>query len=111
MQPDGSEIVVVLCTVPDRETALRLAHLAVDASVAACANIVPGLTSVYRWQGSVHEDPELLLLLKTPTGRFEQLRALLVEAHPYDVPEIIAVPVTGGHAPYLAWVVGATGAA
>jgi periplasmic divalent cation tolerance protein len=59
---------------------------------------------VYRWQGEVCDDPELLVLFKTTAEHFEALRALLVAAHPYDCPEVIATPVVAGHAPYLAWV-------
>ena len=72
--------------------------------LAACVNRLPGVHSTYRWQGAVTSDCEELLLIKTLAGRFEALRARLLERHPYDVPELIATPVTHGHDAYLDWV-------
>ncbi len=100
----GSECVVVLCTVPNEEEASRLGHLLVEKRLAACVNIVPGLRSLYWWEGKVQDDAELLLVIKTRQERFETLRETLVEAHPYSVPEVIALPIEAGHAPYLDWV-------
>ena len=89
---------VVLCTCPDLETARGLARQLVEGSLVACVNVVPGLRSIYRWNGSVHEDAEVLMILKT-TG--DQL-------HPYDVPEFVALAVSNGHDPYLRWVADST---
>jgi periplasmic divalent cation tolerance protein len=98
-----SERLIVLSTVQKPEDALRLARALVEQGLAACVNIVPGVTSVYRWKGKLEVEPERLLVIKTRTERFEALRAALVSQHPYEVPEVLALPVAAGHAPYLAW--------
>ncbi|MBP7147866.1 MAG: divalent-cation tolerance protein CutA [Acidobacteria bacterium] len=103
MPPEPPRLSVVLATAPDPETALRLARDLVGRRLAACVNIVPGMTSVYRWDGRVHEDPEVLMILKVPRAGFERLREALAAAHPYEVPEIVALPVDAAHAPYEAW--------
>lgn len=95
---------IVLTTCPDAETAERLATALVEAGLAACVNIVPGIRSVYRWQGAVVKEGELLLVIKSRSDRFEALRAALIEHHPYELPEVIAVSVSEGHLPYLAWI-------
>lgn len=96
--------VVVLVTCPDRSSAKRLAEALVRGRLAACVNIVPGIRSVFRWKGRVDRASETLLLIKTPARAFQRLRRAILSLHPYDVPEIIAVPVMAGHPPYLAWV-------
>jgi len=98
-----SDALLILCTCPDAESASRIAHALVEEHLAACVNRAPGLTSVYRWQGEIHEDHEMLLLIKTRRERFESLRARIIELHPYDVPEVIAFDIAAGHAPYLEW--------
>jgi periplasmic divalent cation tolerance protein len=98
-----SDALVVLVTVPNAETADKLADALVGEHLAACVNVVPGIRSIYRWQGKIERDAELLCLVKTTRAGFERLRARVVELHPYDVPEVIALPVELGHAPYLAW--------
>lgn len=95
---------LVFCTCPDRETGLNIASVVVERRLAACANLVPGLTSVYHWQGRIHQDEEVLLLIKTPATRFEALREALLELHPYELPEIIAVPISEGLPAYLNWI-------
>lgn len=99
------EQIVVLCTTPDRETADRIARVLVEEKLAACVNIVPGLTSVYEWKGRIETDAELLLVIKTRTGRSEELEARVRGLHPDEVPEIIELPVTGGSKPYLDWMI------
>jgi periplasmic divalent cation tolerance protein len=94
---------LILCTCPDNESAAAIARTVVAEHLAACVNRIPGLTSVYRWQGEIHEDGEVLLLIKTRRELFEALRARLVALHPYEVPEVIALEITAGHAPYLEW--------
>ncbi|HET9836472.1 MAG TPA: divalent-cation tolerance protein CutA [Rhodanobacteraceae bacterium] len=94
---------LILCTCPDAESAGRIASALVEERLAACVNRVPGLTSVYRWQGKIQEDSEVLLLIKSRGELFESLRARLVALHPYDVPEVIALGIAAGHAPYLEW--------
>ena len=95
---------MILCTCPDREKAEEIAENLVEAKLAACVNILPGITSVYRWQGAIEKDSEALLLIKTAAERVADLQKTLVELHPYDVPEIIILPVEGGHLPYIEWV-------
>jgi periplasmic divalent cation tolerance protein len=102
------DILVVLCTCPDAATAERLARELVEASLAACVNVVPGLRSIYRWDGEIRADDEVLMILKTPRDRLEAARARLLALHPYAVPEFVALPVEDGHHPYLQWVVDAT---
>jgi periplasmic divalent cation tolerance protein len=94
---------LVLCTCPDQETAESIGERLVDDCLAACVSLVPGLVSIYRWQGEVQRDAEVLLLIKTTADRFEDLTTTLRQLHPYDVPEIIAVPVCAGLPDYLNW--------
>ncbi len=98
------EIRVVLVTAPDRDTAAGLARVLVEERLAACGNVVPGITSVFRWDGEIQEESEALLILKTEEGQLDRLVSRTVELHPYDVPEVIAIPVDFGHRPYLSWV-------
>jgi periplasmic divalent cation tolerance protein len=94
---------VVLCTAPvDR--AEELARALVEERLAACVNIVPHVTSVYRWKGAVERDSEALLVIKSPAALFARLEARLRELHPYEVFELLALPVEEGHRPYLDWV-------
>jgi periplasmic divalent cation tolerance protein len=95
---------VVLCTVGSAEDAERIATALVERRLAACVNLVPGVLSIYRWKGSVERDEERLLLIKTSAARLEALRAAIVELHPYELPEVVALDVAGGHAPYFEWV-------
>ncbi|AEB11764.1 divalent-cation tolerance protein CutA [Marinithermus hydrothermalis] len=99
---------VVLVTVPNEETAKTLARTLVEERLAACVNIVPGLTSVYRWEGKVVEDAELLLVIKTTEARFAALEARVRALHPYTVPEVIALPIQAGARPYLEWLAAET---
>jgi periplasmic divalent cation tolerance protein len=98
-----SEPLVVLTTVARAEDAEYIAREMVERRLAACVNILPPVTSVYRWQGEVTREAEHLLLMKTARDRFEALRARLVEIHPYETPEVVALPVAAGHLPYLQW--------
>lgn len=95
--------VVALSTVATAADAQRIATALVEGGLAACVNVVPGLTSTYRWKGRVERDSELLLVIKTTGERLEALRAALVGLHPYEVPELVAWNVAGGHPPYLEW--------
>lgn len=99
---------VVLMTVPDGRTGERIARVLVEERLIACANLVPGVTSVYRWEGEVRADAEHLVVMKTRAPLLERLFRRAAELHPYDVPELIAVPVTAGSRPYSAWVRGET---
>jgi periplasmic divalent cation tolerance protein len=95
---------IAYCTCPDRETAGKLAETLVTDGLAACVNLLPGVESVYRWQGKIERDSEILLLIKSDDAHFGALKDTIVSLHPYDVPEIIAVPVEAGHEPYLEWI-------
>lgn len=103
-RPRDTDARVVLTTAPDRETAERLGRLLVAERLVACANVVDGITSIYRWEGDVERDPETLVIFKTTGERVDAVVGRVAELHPYDVPEVIALPVVGGHGPYLTWV-------
>ncbi|WP_166212398.1 divalent-cation tolerance protein CutA [Cognatiluteimonas telluris] len=95
---------VCLCTCPDAAAARRIADALVDERLAACVNVLPGLRSVYRWQGGIQCDDEVLLLIKTTRDRVDALGARLTALHPYELPELVAVEVAGGLAAYLSWI-------
>jgi periplasmic divalent cation tolerance protein len=97
-------VLLCYCTCPDAASAQQLAHALVNEALAACVNHVPGIRSTYRWRGEVTTDSEELLLIKTTQARFPALKERLLALHPYELPELIAVPVEDGHAAYLAWV-------
>ncbi|KLJ02413.1 divalent-cation tolerance protein CutA [Luteimonas sp. FCS-9] len=102
---------VCLSTCPDDASAQRLAQALVEDRLAACVNIVPGVRSVYRWDGRVHAEAETLLVIKTTDACLAALTARLPTLHPYDVPELVALPVAGGLADYLHWIDAETGTA
>lgn len=93
----------MLVTARDADEAARLARVLVDERLAACVNIVPGVRSLYRWQGRVEDAPEVLLLVKSVRPRLEAIVARVRALHSYSVPEVIAMPITGGSEAYLAW--------
>lgn len=95
--------IVILCTVPNRDVADKLARLLVDKRAAACVNILGEVTSVYRWKGEVTTDVELQLVIKTTSSQFTNVETLVRANHPYEVPELIALPVSLASADYLAW--------
>ena len=105
----AGDVYLAWSTCPDEGTARRIAARLVEERLAACVNIVPDMTSIYRWQGAVETAAECLLMLKTGGERLADLERRLVELHPYDVPEFLAVAVEGGSAAYLGWVVEETG--
>lgn len=94
---------LTFCTCPDNDSAERLAQTLVEERLAACVSIQGGTRSVYRWQDTIEQQDEVQLLIKTTTERFSFLRDRVVELHPYDVPELIAVPVVAGSEAYLEW--------
>lgn len=96
--------IAVFVTAPDSATAEKIADAVVTERLAACASIVPGLLSVYSWQGRVNRDPEVLLIIKTRADLFDKLESRIKALHPYEIPEIIGFDVSRGHAPYLAWI-------
>jgi len=97
-------MVVVLTTMPDRDAAEALSSRLVEERSIACANIVQGVTSIYRWDDELKKDSEVLVVMKTTAGHVAALQSRVEALHPYDVPEILVLPVAGGHAPYLEWV-------
>ncbi len=95
-------------TAPDAETAERIARVLVDERLIACANVLPGVTSIYRWQGQVHADAECLVVMKTRAELVDRLVECVPQLHPYDVPELLALPVDRGLPAYCRWIVDVT---
>ena len=95
---------VVFVTVPDEGVGVSLVKALLEANLVACGNLVDGVRSIYRWDGKICDDAECLLILKTTDAALGALTTRVVELHPYDCPEVIALPVTHGHSDYLAWV-------
>jgi periplasmic divalent cation tolerance protein len=98
-----SDVLLVLSTFPPGESAATTARTLVEEKLAACVNLVPGLRSIYAWDGAIQDDSEVLALIKTTADRFEALRARLLALHPAQVPEVIALDVVDGHLEYLGW--------
>jgi periplasmic divalent cation tolerance protein len=101
-------VTVALMTVPDVETGAVIGRAAVEARLAACANVVPGLRSIYSWKGKVCDDPEALVIFKTRAGLMNRLEKLVRSAHPYEVFEFLEIDVESGHGPYIDWVLEVT---
>ena len=99
-----TECCQVTTTLPDQAAAERLADAVVEERLAACAQVLGPITSTYRWQGEVERAPEWYCHLKTTAARLAALQARIKELHPYDVPEIIALPIVDGNADYLRWI-------
>uniref|UniRef100_A0A7S1VYP9 Divalent cation tolerance protein n=1 Tax=Neobodo designis TaxID=312471 RepID=A0A7S1VYP9_NEODS len=100
----ASPFSVCYVTAPSMAVAEKIASHLVARKAAACVNILPGVTSVYTWQGKVEKDSELLLMIKTQTAVVPRLISEVRSVHPYDVPEVISVPMGAGHTDYLNWV-------
>jgi periplasmic divalent cation tolerance protein len=98
-----TDIVMIFCTCGTHDEALTVAHSLVEARLAACANVLPPVHSIYRWEGNVETADEVLLIIKTTRERFPAVRDRIAQLHTYDTPEIIAVPVLDGSDKYLAW--------
>lgn len=98
------EFCVILCTVPNKDVALDIANNLVSNKLAACVNIVPGLTSVYTWKGEICNDQELLCIIKTKKTLYLEVEETIKKLHPYEVAEIIALPISSGSADYLQWI-------
>lgn len=101
--------VLVLVTAPDVKTARKLARIALEARLIACANLVPGIESHYWWQGRLEQGAEVLLVLKTTRGRLKSLEDAILSNHPYDTPEFVVLSLGGGNARYLEWLREAVG--
>jgi len=104
MDADSKHPLVVLCTCPDPASAESIARRLVDGRHAACVNIIERVRSIYRWRDEVQEDDEALMVIKTTRSSFDGLSALITAAHPYELPEVIAVPIERGLDRYLAWI-------
>lgn len=102
-------VLLVMTNLPDAASAENLARLLVANRLAACVNCLPGVRSIYRWHGAVEETSEVTLLIKTVAERYTELEAAIRQHHPYEVPEIIAIPPSTGWPPYLSWIVDETG--
>lgn len=100
---DESEI-LVLSTTPTRAEAESLGRLLVDKRLVACVNILPQITSIFWWEGSIATEEEVLLLMKSTMGQFHDIEKLIKEHHSYSVPEIIAMPIVAGSREYLSWI-------
>lgn len=102
--PMTDQVIVGLSTCPDEATARRIAEVLVSERLATCVNRVPGMVSTYFWDGRLQDDAEILLIIKTTAARLAELEARLKVLHPYELPELIVLPVTGGNERYLQWV-------
>ncbi|MFM5804991.1 divalent-cation tolerance protein CutA [Aeromonas veronii] len=103
-----TDAIVVLCTCPDQISADLLCEQLLNQRLAACINQLPGITSVYRWQGKVERATEIQLIIKSRQSRFAELQACIQANHPYEVPELLALPVSAGLPAYLDWLNGET---
>lgn len=99
-----SEKLLVFITSPDEDTSVEIANMLVGSSLAACVNIVPKIRSIYKWDGEICDEIEQLMVVKTTEDKLSQLVSRVKQAHPFDVPETIAVKVVGGNQDYLKWV-------
>ena len=94
---------LVLTTCPDQRCAESIATALVSSNLAACVNIQPGLRSVYRWQGAIESSEEVLLIIKSIAERYQEVETAIRDLHPYELPEVIAVPIVAGSKSYLRW--------
>ncbi|WP_260680369.1 divalent-cation tolerance protein CutA [Thalassotalea sp. PS06] len=95
---------VILCTCPDKSSAITIANALVDEQLAACVNIQESITSIYQWQGERQQDQEVLMIIKSRCERFSALEQKIIALHPYDVAEIIALNIQQGNEEYLSWI-------
>jgi periplasmic divalent cation tolerance protein len=100
----ASDVVALLVTCPDQRVGEKIGRTLVEERLAACVNVVPGLISLYRWQGKLCQDREVLLIVKTRRTKFAPVARRIKTLHPYSVPEILALPIARGNSAYLAWV-------
>jgi periplasmic divalent cation tolerance protein len=104
-----TDALFVLTTLPNSDAAAEMAKSLVTERLAGCANLIPAVRSIYRWQGKVQDENEVLVLFKTRQENYEALKARILELHPYEVPEVLAIPVEQGYAGYLEWLARETG--
>lgn len=103
-----AEYIMAVTTTADEESAVALARALVERRIVACVNIIPRVRSLYRWKGTIEDDVECVLLMKTRTERYQALASALDELHAYDVPELIVLPIEQGSAAYLEWITAST---
>ena len=102
---DNQKMLLVMTTITDIDKGKLLARQIIEEQLVACCNIVPGVTSIYRWKGELCEDQECLLVMKTTEIRYTQLSKFFLQHHPYETPELIALPITQSTQEYLSWVI------
>jgi periplasmic divalent cation tolerance protein len=95
---------IILSTCPNQEVAETIAHALIEEKLAACVNIVPGVTSVYEWKGKIEKSQEQLLIAKTTTSTYSAVENAILKRHPYELPEVISIPINNGLASYLSWI-------
>ncbi|MDH5258878.1 MAG: divalent-cation tolerance protein CutA [Gammaproteobacteria bacterium] len=98
------EYLLVQTSCPDNDSAIALGQRIIQEKVAACVNVLPEVTSIYEWKGEVKQDSEVLLLIKTEKSRYIDLQAVICASHPYELPEVIAVPISEGLPEFLSWI-------
>jgi periplasmic divalent cation tolerance protein len=103
-QQFSQEYLVILNTCPDKESATKVANSLIERQLAACVNILPGLTSVYPWKGQIETGEEVLLIIKSTRSAYEAVETAIRETHPYELPEVVAVPIVAGLQAYLSWI-------
>ncbi|HWN30933.1 MAG TPA: divalent-cation tolerance protein CutA [Burkholderiales bacterium] len=103
-----SEPILVITNLPGRDAALKLAHKLIEARLAACVNVMAECTSVYRWKGKIETAPEVPVFIKTLKALFPRLEQMVRQCHPYELPELIAVPIGDGLKAYLDWLAAET---
>jgi periplasmic divalent cation tolerance protein len=106
---NGTQVQMALMTAPSQEIAEQVVRALVDEGIVACGNILPGMVSIFRWEGEVQRETEVLVVFKTTFAEAPRLLARVPELHPYEVPELLLFPVVAGHGPYLDWVVESVG--
>jgi len=104
MATPDTEICALLTTAPDEGIAATLARTLVEERLAACVNVIPGVRSFYRWQGALQNDSEVVLIIKSQRNRSQALAARIKDLHPYELPEVLELPVCGGSPAYLDWI-------
>ena len=109
MNKSESQFILALSTIDSEKEGLKIARALVESKLAACVNIVPKVRSVYEWEGKIAEEEEFLLIIKTTENQKEGLKEILAELHPYEVPELIFLPITDGLPDYFDWILKNTG--
>lgn len=99
-----TQTVLLYTTFPSQEVALKIAHMLIAQRLAACANLLPSITSVYAWQNSIEQTNEVAMLVKTTMSQVDAAQRAIVSAHPYDCPCVLQLPIAGGHPDFLSWI-------